>query len=75
MFLRDSNGFLINTDRIIKINIEMNEVFCAVKAHYLNEYNSPNKVTLYKDTELQYCQEYLSDLSRKIAVNHEIWEN
>lgn len=74
MFIRDSNGYLININRIIRIFVQFNENYCAVVAKYINENNEAITSTLYKDVESQYCQEYLNDLSRKISVNHQIWE-
>lgn len=70
MFLRDMNGYLINIQMINKINIQMNEAFCMVVAHLKDE----TIQTIYKTTELQLAQQYLENLSRKLAVNYEVWE-
>ena len=70
MFIRDMNGFLINVIMINKINIQINEAFCMVVAHLKDE----TIQTIYKSTELQLAQDYLENLSRKIALNYEVWE-
>lgn len=70
MFLRDINGFLINISVIERINIEMNEAFCMVVARLKDD----RKITLYKSAELQLSQKYLKNISRKLAVNYEVWE-
>ena len=70
MFLRDINGFLVNISVIERINIEISETFCMVVARLKDD----RKITLYKSIELQHAQNYLEELSRKIAVNFEVWE-
>lgn len=77
MFIRDVNGYLVNANRIVRIFVQFysESNTCAVVAFYINARNDEDKCTLYRDKELQYCQEYLDDLSRKISVNHNIWEN
>lgn len=70
MFIKDMNGFLVNVFMINKINIQINEAFCMVVAHLKDE----TIQTIYKSTELQLAQDYLENLSRKIAVNYEVWE-
>lgn len=70
MFLRDINGFLINISVIERINIEINETYCMVVARLKDD----RKITLFKNIELQHAQNYLEGLSRKIAVNFEVWE-
>lgn len=74
MFIRDSNGYLLNINRIIEIKIAYGEPFCAVKATFNDRDNKPIDRTLYKDKELQYCQEYMNKLIRKLAINVETWE-
>ena len=69
MFVRDVNGFILNLRFINKINIEFNETMCKVVAHIGNGCYQ----VLFKSNELQLCQEYLNELSRKIAVNVDVW--
>ena len=70
MFIRNINGFLLNVSLINKINIQINEAFCMVVAHL----RDGTTETIFKSIQLENAQNYLDDLSRKIAVNYEIWE-
>jgi hypothetical protein len=70
MFIRNINGFLLNVSLISKINIQISETFCMVVAHL----RDGTTETIYKSIELENAQDYLETLSRKIAVNYEIWE-
>lgn len=74
MFVRDRNGDLLNTNRIITIRIEPTEKEFAVIANYINETNESRKLALYKDKNIDICREYQNKISRKLAVNHEVWE-
>ncbi len=76
MFIKDINGYLLNLNRVTRINIEMDDesVNCRVIENYQNENKEKRKITLYRDKELQLCQEYMNELARKIAINKEIWE-
>ena len=69
MFIRNFNGYLINLDKINKINIEISESICKVVA-----FTDENKEEIYRSNKIDDCNNYLSNLSRKIAVNHEVWE-
>lgn len=70
MFIRNINGFLLNVSLITKINIQINETFCMVVAHL----RDGTMETIFKSIQLENAQNYLDDLSRKIALNYEIWE-
>ncbi len=70
MFIRNINGFLLNVSLISKINIQINETFCMVVAHL----RDGTTETIFKSIQLENAQNYLDDLSRKIALNYEIWE-
>jgi len=70
MFIRNINGFLLNASLINKINIQINEAFCMVVAHL----RDGTTETIFKSIQLENAQNYLDDLSRKIALNYEIWE-
>lgn len=70
MFIRNINGFLLNVSLITKINIQINEAFCMVVAHL----RDGTTETIFKSIQLENTQNYLDDLSRKIALNYEIWE-
>ena len=75
MFIRDCNGNLINTNRIITIKVEQKEdKGYAVIANIINEENKQRKQALYNDKEIDECRNYQDMLSRKLAVNHEVWE-
>lgn len=66
MFLKTSNGYLINTNIIesIYITAPANDfMFYRVVAK-----TNTHEVSLYRDTEQQHCQHYLEDLTNKIAV-------
>lgn len=68
MFLETSNGYLVNTNYINLIYIEppTNEYkLCSVKAKTVDG----KHISLYKDKELQYCQDYIENLRKKIAIN------
>ena len=70
MFIRNINGFLLNVSLINKINIQINEAFCMVVAHL----RDGTTETIFKSIQLENAQDYLDDLSRKIALNYEVWE-
>ncbi len=74
MFVRDRNGDLLNTNKIVTIRIEPTEKEFAVIANYINETNEARKQTLYKDKNIDICRDYQNKLSRKLAINHEVWE-
>ena len=67
MFLKTSNGYLLNVNIIRMIYIS--------SADEDNKFNRVTAVTqigevrIYKDIELQECQNYLNILESKIAVN------
>lgn len=65
MFIRASNGQLINLDTVKRICISIDsENMCSVKAIQTDH----REVALYKDKEMQYCLEYLNSLADKIAM-------
>ncbi len=65
MFVRTSNGYLINLDNVKTIYASVNkENICSVKAKQIDN----TEVALYKDKEMQYCLEYLNSLADKIAM-------
>lgn len=65
MFIRASNGQLINLDTVKRICISIDsENMCSVKAIQTDQ----REVALYKDKEMQYCLEYLNSLENKIAM-------
>lgn len=65
MFVRTSNGYLINLDNVKTIYVSVNkENICSVKAKQIDN----TEVALYKDKEMQYCLEYLNSLADKIAM-------
>lgn len=65
MFIRASNGQLINLDKVKTIYVSVDkENICSVKAKQIDN----TEVTLYKDKEMQYCLEYLNSLADKIAM-------
>lgn len=74
MFIRDSNGALLNLNNIVKMNVQLTEEYSAVVAHYVDENGKGATRTIYKDKELQYCQQALENIARKVAVNYEVWE-
>lgn len=65
MFIRTSNGYLVNLDKVktIYVCVEKDNM-CYVKAKLGGE----NEIALYKDKESQYCLEYLNSLADKIAM-------
>ena len=67
MFLRTSNGYLININTIKSIYVTVpadNEGnFCRVIAR-----TEDGEVALYRDIESQYCQQYMEELAKKIAI-------
>lgn len=65
MFVRASNGQLINLDKVKRIYVSVDkENICSVKAKQIDN----AEVALYKDKEMQYCLEYLNSLADKIAM-------
>ena len=65
MFIRTSNGQLINLDKVKTIYVSVDkENICSVKAARMDN----TEVALYKDKEMQYCLEYLNSLADKIAM-------
>lgn len=65
MFIRASNGQLINLDKVKTIYVSVDkENICSVKAARMDD----TEVALYKDKEIQYCLEYLNSLADKIAM-------
>ena len=65
MFVRASNGQLINLDKVKTIYMSVDkENICSVKAARMDD----TEVALYKDKEMQYCLEYLNSLADKIAM-------
>lgn len=65
MFVRTSNGYLINLDEVKRIYASVDkENICSVRALQTDN----TEVALYKDKEMQYCLEYLNSLADKIAI-------
>ena len=65
MFVRASNGQLINLDKVKTIYISVDkENICSVKASRMDD----TEVALYRDKEMQYCLEYMDSLANKIAM-------
>lgn len=65
MFIRTSNGQLINLDKVKRIYVSVNkENICSVRALQTDN----TEVALYKDKEMQYCLEYLNSLADKITI-------
>lgn len=65
MFVRTSNGYLINLDEVKRIYVSVDkENICSVRALQTDN----TEVALYKDKEMQYCLEYLNSLADKIAI-------
>ena len=65
MFIRTSNGYLINLDEVKRIYVSVDkENICSVRALQTDN----TEVALYKDKEIQYCLEYLNSLADKIAI-------
>ena len=65
MFIRTSNGYLLNLDKVktIYVCVEKDNI-CTVKAKLIGE----TEIALYKDKEMQYSLEYLNSLADKIAM-------
>lgn len=65
MFVRASNGQLINLDKVktIYVSVDKNNI-CSVRAARMDD----TEVALYKDKEMQYCLEYMNSLADKIAM-------
>lgn len=65
MFIRTSNGYLLNLDKVKTIYVCVKkDNMCYVKAKLIGD----TEIALYKDKELQYCLEYLNSLADKIAI-------
>lgn len=65
MFIRASNGQLINLDKVKTIYVSVDkDNICSVRAARMDD----TEVALYKDKEMQYCLEYLNSLADKIAM-------
>lgn len=65
MFVRASNGQLINLDKVKTIYVSVDkDNICSVRAARMDD----TEVALYKDKEMQYCLEYLNSLADKIAM-------
>lgn len=64
MFIKTSNGYLINTNIIetIYITVDSENNRCSVIA----KTNKENNIALYRDKELQFCQEYIEELEKKL---------
>lgn len=71
MFIRDFNGTLINLNEIKRINIEICGIWNSVVALMID---GKRKEILYKSLDLLEAQEYLDKISRKLAINYEVWE-
>lgn len=65
MFIRASNGQLINLDKVktIYVNVDKDNI-CSVKAARMDD----TEIALYKDKELECCLEYMNSLADKIAM-------
>ena len=65
MFIRASNGQLINLDKVktIYVNVDKDNI-CSVRAARMDE----TEIALYKDKELECCLEYMNSLADKIAM-------
>lgn len=65
MFIRASNGQLINLDKVKTIYVSVDkENICSVRAARMDD----TEVALYKDKEMQCCLDYLNSLANKIAM-------
>lgn len=65
MFVRASNGQLINLDKVKTIYVSVDkDNICSVRAARMDD----TEVALYKDKEMQYCLEYMNSLADKIAM-------
>ena len=63
-FIKTKYGELINLNKISRIGIKQEEnnlvkVFAK---------KGEQEITLYSDVELQNCEQFLADLSKKIAI-------
>lgn len=67
MFLKTFNGYLINLNNVSKILILHDEPFFKAVAYFV-EKGQTKEITLYKDVEAQYVDEYVDDLANKIAI-------
>lgn len=67
MFLKTSNGYLINENTIKMIYIASADE--ENKFNRVTAVTERGEVSLYKDIEMQNCQIYLKILANKIAVN------
>lgn len=70
MFIKTSNGYLLNLKKVEMIYISAPDEdykFFSVKAKLENG----NEISLYRDIEQQYCDQYLEDLGKKIAIKPE----
>lgn len=65
MFVRTSNGYLLNLDKVktIYVCVEKDNM-CNVKAKLIGD----TEIALYKDNEMQCCLAYLNSLADKIAM-------
>lgn len=68
MFVRDSNGRLLNLDKVEFIHISVVENNCTVRAVYTNRFGNDSDVALYRSNELQDCQQYLDELDKRIGL-------
>lgn len=65
MFIRTSNGYLINLDEVKRIYVSVDkESMCSVRALQTDN----TEVALYKDKEIECCLEYMNSLADKIAM-------
>ncbi|MDT3387648.1 MAG: hypothetical protein LIR46_07820 [Bacteroidota bacterium] len=65
MFVRTSNGYLINLDEVKRIYVSVDKAnICSVRAKQKDN----TEEVLYRDKEMQYCLEYLNKLADEIAV-------
>lgn len=65
MFIRASNGQLINLDKVKKIYVSVDkDNICSVRAARMDD----TEVALYKDKEMQCCLDYMNSLANKIAM-------
>lgn len=68
MFVRDSNGRLLNLDIVEFIHISQEENKCSVRAVYKNRFGIDSEVALYRSNELKDCQQYLDELDKRIGL-------
>lgn len=67
MFIKTSNGYLINESEIKTIYVRFSSNIDPLSA-VVARTKDGNEICLYRDKELQLCQKYLEELYRKIGV-------